>query len=510
MWLAAAAAVLLRAPSLGWPLRPDEAGFLLVARTWHAQPDSVFGHYWVDRPPQVIALLGLTDQVGGPYFHRAVGALLCGLLVIAAAAAARELGRWEGLTDDIEIQRVSRWTAVLAAALVGNAEIDAVAVKGELLGIPLVMWSCWLILRAVRRHSWLAALLAGTAATVAVGMKQNLVGGLVFGAVVLLGAAVSRRITWRRFTGLAAAAALGGAVPIVATVAGVVASGVRPETLWYTVVTFRAEASAVIAAQDSTGAEARIGVLVTIFVASGMATVLAWFVLRLPWLARHLPVPAVAIGAMLAVDMVAVALSGSYWSPYLFVPIPALVMAAACVLVRDQEVLHQAVPLATRAVIGIAVVSTVVWLPGWVVVREQGRGPVEARTGQAIAAAAEPGDTLTVYGGRADIQFYSGLQSPYPHLWSLPMRTLDPELRDLRALLNGPDAPTWFVEAVRLDTWSELGTRPVARSLLRRYELVATACDRYRVFHLDDASDARPVDVDVDCSSPASGWFGLD
>ena len=167
MWLAAAAAVLLRAPSLGWPLRPDEAGFLLVARTWHAQPDSVFGHYWVDRPPQVIALLGLTDQVGGPYFHRAVGALLCGLLVIAAAAAASELGRWEGLTDDIEIQRVSRWTAVLAAALVGNAEIDAVAVKGELLGIPLVMWSCWLILRAVRRHSWLAALLAGTAATVA-------------------------------------------------------------------------------------------------------------------------------------------------------------------------------------------------------------------------------------------------------------------------------------------------------------------------------------------------------
>ncbi len=50
-----------------------------------------------------------------------------------------------------------------------------------------------------------------------------------------------------------------------------------------------------------------------------------------------------------------------------------------------------------------------------------------------------------MYGGRADIQYTSGLPSPYQHLWSLPMRTLDPDLTELRALLEGPDAPTWFV-----------------------------------------------------------------
>lgn len=57
VWLAAAAAFLARFPSLLWPLRPDEAGFLLVARAWHPEPDSVYGRYWVDRPPPVIWLM---------------------------------------------------------------------------------------------------------------------------------------------------------------------------------------------------------------------------------------------------------------------------------------------------------------------------------------------------------------------------------------------------------------------------------------------------------------------
>ncbi|MCD6641182.1 MAG: hypothetical protein LT071_14890 [Nocardioides sp.] len=505
VWLAALAAVVLRAPSLLWPLRPDEAGFIMVARSWEAQPDSLYGRYWVDRPPQVISLMGLTDQVGGPYLHRAVGALLCALLVITAAAAARELARWHGLAEDSEIRRVSRWTAVVTAALVGNAEIDAVAVKGELLGIPLVMWACWLVLRAVRRRSWLSAFVAGMLGALALGMKQNLVGGLVFGAVLLVGAAVTGRIGWRLFAVLAAAATAGGAVPVVATVAGALASGVRLHTLWYTVVAFRADASAVIAAQDSSGATSRVGVLVAVFVGTGMAALLVWFAVRLPWLLRHLPVPTLAITAMLAFDTLGVALSGSYWTPYLFVPIPTLVMAMACVLVRDQEVMHlRTVTRATRVLISLAVVSTVLSLAGWLGTWAEGRVPVERRTGEAIAAASPPGSSLLVYGGRADIQFYSGQGSPYPHLWSLPMRTLDPELDDLQAVLTGADPPTWFVEAARLDAWSELGTRPVERSLLRKYEFVVTACDRYRIFRLNSVD---PVRVDVDCDSPARGWF---
>jgi hypothetical protein len=49
IWSAAAAAGLLRYPGAFWPLRADEAGYLLVARNWETQPDSMYGAYWVGR-----------------------------------------------------------------------------------------------------------------------------------------------------------------------------------------------------------------------------------------------------------------------------------------------------------------------------------------------------------------------------------------------------------------------------------------------------------------------------
>ena len=52
---------------------------------------------------------------------------------------------------------------------------------------------------------------------------------------------------------------------------------------------------------------------------------------------------------------------------------------------------------------------------------------------------------LLVYGGRADIQWSSRADSPYPHLWSLPMRTLDPELEDLGAVLTGKTYPAGWI-----------------------------------------------------------------
>src|SRR6478736_6777755 len=153
VWAAAAVAFLARFPSLLWPLRPDEAGFLMVARAWQPEPDSLYGRYWVDRPPPILWLVQATDRIGGPYAHRLVGALACSLLVLAAAAAAREVVVRAGVLDPAAVRRLAGWVAVATAALVSNAEIDPVAAKGELFGIPLVMASCWLALRAVRRVS---------------------------------------------------------------------------------------------------------------------------------------------------------------------------------------------------------------------------------------------------------------------------------------------------------------------------------------------------------------------
>ena len=500
VWLAAGLAVLARFPSLLWPLRPDEAGFLLVARSWHPEPDSLYGHYWVDRPPQVIALMRLTDVIGGPYAHRLLGAVGCGLMVLAAAAAARELVRLVAPGRvDVE-RRAAAWTAVVTAALTSNAEIDAVAVKGELLGIPLVTAACWLALRTVRTSSGRDAFLVGLLSALAVGMKQSLLGGFVLAGVLLVGSVVTGVVTRPAAVRLAAAATAGAAVPVLVTVGWALWAGVRLQTLWYVVVTFRSDASRVLTTQAADGPTSRISVLALVFVGTGMVLVLGWFLARLPGLLARMWVPTVAVLALLAVDLAGVVLSGSFWLPYLFALVPGLALATACVVTHDAVgETHPLWPRLTHVVAIAVAVSSVASLVGWTGLWVEGKVPHEVRTGLAIRAAARPGDTLLVYGGRADIQWASGMPSPYPYLWSLPMRTLDPGLHDLRTLLTGPNPPTWVIEAVRLDAWTEAGTRPIARSLLRKYEFVVTACDRYRVYHLNTVD---PVRLDIDCTSP--------
>lgn len=359
------------------------------------------------------------------------------------------------------------------------------------------MASCWLALRAVRRVAVTDAFWAGLLAMLAVGFKQSIVGGLVFGAVLLVGSAVARQVSWRESVRCAAAALAGAMVPVAVIVGWALAVGVRMETLWYASVAFRADANRVIAMQSAEGATSRISVLLLVFVGVGMLFLLACFVARLPALLRHDAVPVVAITVMLAVDLAGVAVSGSYWMPYLFVPIPGLALALAALMSHGH--LDRRWHLVTPAAVAFAVASSVIALVGWTTSWVVGRVPVEVRTGEAIAAAARPGDRVLVYGGRADIQWSSRADSPYPHLWSLPMRTLDPELEDLGAVLTGSNPPTWFVEATYINTWSELGTRPIERSLIRKYEFIRSACGRYRVYRLNSVDE---IDIDVDCRTP--------
>jgi hypothetical protein len=503
VWLAAAAAFVARFPSLLWPLRPDEAGFLLVARAWQPEADSVYGHYFVDRPPPIIWLMQATDVVGGAYAHRLVGAVACALLVLASAAATREIAWRAGVLDPAALRRLPGWVAVATAALVSNAQIDPVAAKGELLGIPLVLASCWLSLRAVRRTSAADAFWAGLLAMLAIGFKQSIVGGLVFGAVLLVGSVLSRQLPWRVSLRCAAAAVAGAAVPVLVVVGWSLAAGVRLQTLWYTSVSFRSDANRTIATQDTEGATGRIWVLLLVFLGVGMLLLVVCFLAQLPGLLRLDAVPVVAVLVMLAVDLAGVAVSGSYWLPYLFVVIPGLSLALAALMTNDhvRGTRDKVNPAAVAFVVASSVVALVGWTGAWV----GGRVPVEVRTGEAVHAAARPGDRVLVYGGRADIQWSSRAGSPYPYLWSLPMRTLDPGLDDLRSVLTGSNPPTWFVEASYINAWSELGTRPIESSLIRKYEFVVTACDRYRIYHLNTVD---PVEVDVDCTTPYRTIWG--
>jgi hypothetical protein len=74
---------------------------------------------------------------------------------------------------------------------------------------------------------------------------------------------------------------------------------------------------------------------------------------------------------------------------------------------------------------------------------------------------AHPGDTIITVWGHSEVTEASGLRSPYPYLWYLPERTLDPRLTLLRSTLVGPHAPTWFV------SWAGTGLHGVETSGLK-------------------------------------------
>jgi 4-amino-4-deoxy-L-arabinose transferase-like glycosyltransferase len=476
--VAATAAFLLRLPGLTRPPRADEAGFVLVARSWHPSPDSLYGAYFVDRPPLLIALFKASDAIGGPLFIRLVGAFACAALVLAAAAVAR-------LVAD---EHAARWTAVATAALSTNVLIDAVAVKGELLALPVLMASLGLSLVAVRDRSWRLALAAGLLAGLALGFKQNLVGGIVFAAVLFVGSWWAGRLTRSELLRLAGAAATGAAVPVLATVGWALAEGVRLHTLWYAVYGFRFDASHVLAGDADFAPTIRAGLLVLAAVGAGMLLIIGGFLvhIRAEW--RDDPPLTTAIAAMLAVDLVGLALGGSFWRDYLFPLLPATALCAALLARRSTRR-----GTAMRAVISAAAASTVLCLIGWIAFNASGLQEYDEHdTGNAIREVADPSDTLVVFGGRADLQLESELASPYAYLWSLPMRTLDPDLGELDALVTGPEPPTWIVEWVPFQHWDEADGARLAQLVEDNYVRQGTGCGDRPIWLLRGVDRATP------------------
>ncbi|MGD9962091.1 glycosyltransferase family 39 protein [Nocardioides sp.] len=485
IWGAALCAALLRFPGALWPIGPDEAGFTLVARSWHPLPGSVYGVHWVDRPPLLIAVVKVSDWIGGPLFMRFVAALGCIVLVLSAAAVARRISG----------DRAAAWTAVAVAAITTNPMIDAVAAKGELLGLPVIMTSIWCSLIALDRRSGRWAFGAGLLAVLALGLKQNLFAGLVFGGVLLVVATAVGELSRRDLARLAGAAIAGALTPVVATLVWAVSVGVRLDALWYAVYGFRGDALEVLLAGNLSAPEDRAKILAGIVLGSGMALIIGGFLVHLKgaWLTNR-AVTAATLAVVLA-DGLGLLLGGSYWRPYLFVLIPGTALCAAMLVARPSKR-----GLAMRAMVAISVASTVVSLVAWTVTNEQGRvTPSWVYTGEAIGAVAQPSDSLVVFGGRADLQFASGLPSPYRYLWSLPMRTLDPDYHQLIRLLEGPRAPTWFVAAAPLAVWNlDAGTR-LGQVVRSRYELHAWGCDETPIFLLRGVQ--RPV-VLPDCDRP--------
>jgi hypothetical protein len=485
---AVAACLLLYVPALVTPLLPDEAGYWLVARHWDPQPDNMFGFYWTDRPPVLLWMYQAADLFGGPFLPRVWAVLLGCLMVIAAFRATVIIG---GPT-------AARWSTVAAVALLGNPTWFAWAAKGESLGVPLVMVSCWLALEALqqppRRTRLALAVGAGLAGMLALGMKQNLAGGLVFGAVLLAVSVLRRQLRPRDAARLAGAGLTGAMVPLIVVLVWAELSGVDFSTLWEMIYGFRSDAFDVITRGHMSAPLERAFHLIALFVGSGLALLIGLFLASLRRALTVRPAVAAAVLAMVVVDVAGIVLGGSYWMPYLIALIPAAVLGTALVLTGG------ALDPPLRVTVAFAVASSVVLLAFFGYTQVSGRSGSALATyrGEAVGDVAQPDDTILVLYGAPETVRASGLDSPYPYLWSLPIRTLDPELAEMLTTMRGPGAPVWVVQRGRLDPWGLDDTQ--LRDLLhRRYDDVGMVC-RNRIWRLK--GETRPPLPAVDCDLP--------
>ena len=164
-----AGSVAARLPFLATPLSPDEGGFLMVAAQW-SPGTSLYGDYWVDRPPLMIGLFQLADLGGGAVALRLMGIAAVVVSVLLAAIVGRAVAP---ARPSAAVATAATAAVFLSSPLFGASEVD-----GELLAVPFVLAGIIAVLRATRsrtpypRLAWWAA--AGVAATAAAAIKQDM------------------------------------------------------------------------------------------------------------------------------------------------------------------------------------------------------------------------------------------------------------------------------------------------------------------------------------------------
>lgn len=468
-------ALALRAPFLAGDLESDEAGLLLVVRSWDPGPGRLYGGYWVDRPPLLLGWFALADLLPGTSGVRALAAATAVGQVAAAVWAGHRLAGSAGA-----------WSAGLVTGALGSAYVlGGHLANGMVQGTTLVLASCAVVVhattggdRATARRGLLVV--AGALGAGAVLVKQNLVGGLVLACVVVAARGLAGATSRRRALGDVGAVVGGAGLVLLGLLAWLAVADVRPEDLWYAVVEFRWDAAREVAQVPSDAPLERRTAVGWAAVVTGLVGVVALFLAAARGLLRDDPAvrPYVAgLLALLAVALVGIMGGRSWWSHYLLQLVPAAALGTALVARRRPSWWRP-----TAVVVAWVVLAGLVGA-GTGAVREQGPSR-QAALGHDLAAVAEPGDTVVVAYGTAEVVLHSGLSSDHEHLWSLPLRVLDPGAEELRSHLAGDGAPTWLVQAGPFDVWDLDPHGHLAATVEERYRVVASPCG-FRVHLLE-------------------------
>lgn len=458
LFLAAALALMIgiRLLFLREPVGRDEAGFLMVGDGWSRGGSSLYGEYWVDRPPLLIWIMELA---GDATVLRLIGLLSTVLMVLGVARAAH-LARGPA---------AARWAAG-TGALFGVAHWFGVPrTNGEMLSVAFVAWGIALAVQAWTRpgpRSWLLALGAGALAACAGLVKQTIADGLVFAVVLAVATAWGRPDLRRHAVTVVAWGAAGAVTTLAIALAAAAARGTSPADLFDALVTFRADAGEVIRTSASGATTDRLWVLLGTWLVSGLAAIAAltaWHGAR-----RRDPVVLATLAVIVFVSGAAI-LGGSYWAHYLFQLVPASSLAVG--LLADQ------VRPRLRTLVASLVVAATLGNLVWALASPPSDGVEADVVGAWMKESARPSDTAVVAYGQPNVLAAAEMSSPYPYLWSLPVRTLDPDLTRLSEVMAGDDRPEWFVDWSGVRSWGVDPTR-IQLQLSRSYVKVAEICGR--------------------------------
>ena len=231
-------------PFIGRSLSPDEGGFLIVGSQW-TDGSSLYGDYWVDRPPVLIWIFEAADALGGVVPLRLMGTAAVVLAVLLAAVLGRQAAPGE--------HRGVLMPAAAAAFLAASPLLGGSVVNAEVLGLPLVLAGMVALVKAhthAGTPAWGWAAAAGALGMLAFEVKQSLLDVFVMAAALLL----TRSRSVRAVAGIAVGAVLTGAV----TLALAASRGTSPSDLWEAVVTFRVDAARVLVDSSQASAGGRL------------------------------------------------------------------------------------------------------------------------------------------------------------------------------------------------------------------------------------------------------------
>ena len=440
--IAAVAAFLLRLPGLTRPIRADEAGFTLVGQAWDPRADSVYGPYFVDRPPLLIELYRGLRRARGAAVHpgrrraRLRAARGHGRERRAAGRdrGGRPLDRGRGRRDHHQHrdQRGGReGRAARAAVPDGQPVARPARGPGPLVGARPRRPACWPAWRSASSRTWSAAWSSPPSCSSA--------------------SAVAGRITRADLVRLALAATAGAAIPVLGTVGWAWSAGVDLDALWYAVYGFRFDAAGVLTSGGAESETVRAALLVVSALGAGMLLVIGGFVVHIrgEWEddapahrrrrrdARRRHRRARARRQLLA-GLPVPAATGH--RPVRRAPGPAAEQARR----RDARG-HRGRGRVDAAAAGR-------------------RGPATRRWGSRSSTRSTPARPCTRWRSPATRSSSSaaGPTSSSPAAWRRRTSTSGacrcapwtPSSPTCAALVTGPDAPTWIVEWVPFDTWS--------------------------------------------------------